>query len=199
MSEWWTYRVADFLMYSARTWYRLIEQYNTAFWPLQLVALLLGLVVLTLSIRQARQTRLNWSILALLWAWVAVAFLWHRLATISTAGRWFAAAFIVQAILLAWAGPVQNRLGYGTRGVGRWMGRTLMAVAVLGYPFAPVLAGRGIAQAEVFGMMPDPTALGTIGVLLAAEGRWRRRLLVIPVLWCLVSAATLWALSQEGG
>jgi hypothetical protein len=196
MSEWWTYTVADFLMFSSRTWYRLIEVYNAAFWPLHIATLLLGLAIVVLVARQpAWQGRAITGLLAVLWTWVAVAFLWRRFATISTAATWFAAAFIFQALLLAWAGPVRNCLTFSWRpGVRQAAGMVLLALALLGYPLISVVSGRGVAPAEVFGMMPDPTVLGTIGALLLAEGRWRRRLLAIPLLWCVVSGATLWAL-----
>jgi hypothetical protein len=200
MSEWWTYRAADFLMYSARTWYRIIEQYNTALWPLQLVMLLLGLVVIILSVRPPPwHGRAIGGILAFLWLWVAIAFLWQRFATISTAGNWFAGAFAVQAILLAWTALVRNSLSFGMRGSPGWLGLGFLLIAVLFYPFIPVVAGRGVAQAEVLGMMPDPTVLATIGALILARGHWRRRLLVIPVFWCVLSGAMLWALRQETG
>jgi hypothetical protein len=196
MSEWWTYTVADFLMFSSRTWYRLIEQYNGAYWPLHLATLLLGLGIVVVVTRQpAWQGRAIIGLLAVLWAWVAVAFLWHRFATISTAATWFAAAFILQALLLAWAGPRKNYLTFSWQpGVRQYLGMVLLAFALLGYPLIAVASARGVAQAEVFGMMPDPTVVGTIGALLLAQGRWRRRLLAIPMVWCLVSGATLWAL-----
>ena len=38
MSEWWTYSLSDFLLFSPRTYYRLFELYNVAIWPLQLVS-----------------------------------------------------------------------------------------------------------------------------------------------------------------
>jgi hypothetical protein len=46
-------------------------------------------------------------------------------------------------------------------------------------------------------MAPDPTALATLGVLLLAGARplW---LYPIPVVWCLVSGATLWAMDASG-
>jgi hypothetical protein len=58
--------------------------------------------------------------------------------------------------------------------------------------------GRGWTQAEVFGIAPDPTVLGTLGVLLTANGSRRVRLAVLaaPLLWCLVSGATLWAMGS---
>ena len=33
MSEWWTYSLSDFLLFSPRTYYRLFELYNLAVWP----------------------------------------------------------------------------------------------------------------------------------------------------------------------
>jgi hypothetical protein len=41
-------------------------------------------------------------------------------------------------------------------------------------------------------MAPDPTATATLGLVLAGAGS--RILLVIPLLWCLVTGATLWAM-----
>ena len=76
MSEWWTYTVADFLMFSSRTWYRLVEVYNAAFWPLHVATLLLGFGIVIAVLRQpAWQGRAIAGLLALLWTWVAVAFL----------------------------------------------------------------------------------------------------------------------------
>ena len=37
MSEWWTYTISDFLMFSPRTYYRMLERYNTAIWPGQIL------------------------------------------------------------------------------------------------------------------------------------------------------------------
>ena len=44
MSEWWTYRLSDFLMFSPRTYHRLFELTNAEIWPLQIVTLAAGLL-----------------------------------------------------------------------------------------------------------------------------------------------------------
>ena len=48
----------------------------------------------------------------------------------------------------------------------------------------------------MFGLAPEPTVVATLGVLLIgrAPGQWT--LMVIPVLWCLIGGATLWAMGQ---
>ena len=53
-----------------------------------------------------------------------------------------------------------------------------------------------MAHAEVFGMAPDPTALFTLGLLLALPLRRVGWLLVIPLVWCATSGATLWAMAS---
>ena len=67
MSEWWTYRLDSFLMFSPRTYARLLEQANADLWPLQPLAVALGLAALALAwrARSPLQQRLVWLLLAL--------------------------------------------------------------------------------------------------------------------------------------
>jgi hypothetical protein len=193
MSEWWTYGPRDLLLFSARTYYRLFELYNLEWWPLQIVALALGAAVLALGWRGGdRAGRAIAVILAVCWLWVAWAFHWQRYASINLAAGWFALAFVLQGLLLAGAGAA-GRLGLARAGhVPRRIGIGLLLFAGLGFPLMAPLLGRGLAQAEVFGMAPDPTALATLAVLLLAGSRWW--LFPIPLAWCLISGATLWAM-----
>ena len=48
MSEWWTYSLSDFLLFSPRTYYRLFELYNREIWPAQMAALVLGAGIVAL-------------------------------------------------------------------------------------------------------------------------------------------------------
>ena len=72
MSEWWTYSLSDFLLFSPRTYYRLFELYNLAIWPTQLAGLALGAAILVmLRTRTTWQGRIIMAVLALVWLWVA--------------------------------------------------------------------------------------------------------------------------------
>lgn len=196
MSEWWTYRLSDFLMFSPRTYWRLVELYNRDFWPLQLPLLAAGTAALWLvATRPAHGFR--WIALGLsaAWLWVGWAFLWERYAIINWAAQYVALAFAVQAVLLTGAGLMRSnaaaRPGTAAHGLG-W----LLAAAGLLYPLAGLAAGRPWVQAEVFGMMPEPTALFTLGLLLLsghpASRAGRVLLFPIPVLCLLLGAATGW-------
>ncbi len=105
MTEWWTYSLSDFLMFSAPTWHRLIASYNASIWPLQLAWLAAGAACLALVRCEGRgPRRAAAGVSAAMWAWSGWAFLWRERATIDLAGPYDAAAFAVQALLLAaWA------------------------------------------------------------------------------------------------
>jgi hypothetical protein len=197
MSEWWTYTVSDFLLFSPRTYYRMIERYNAATWPGQLAALGLGLVIAWLLYRPGRQQgRIVSAMLALLWAWVAWAFLWQRYATIHWAARYVALAFGIEAVLLVMIGVVRGSLAVRwSRDAAGLIGMGLFVFAAVLYPLLAPLLGRGWRQAELFGMVPDPTAVGTLGVLLAGRPL-RPWILAVPVLWCVISGTMLWAMGS---
>lgn len=197
MPEWWSYSLSDFLLFSPRTYYRLIERFNLAVWPAHILTLGLGIGILALLHRKrAWQGRSIAGILAVLWAWVAGAFLWKRYATINWAAIYVLPLFTLEILLLGWIGVVQNRLSFQvTRRLPRVAGTALLAFSVVAYPaLAPVL-GRSWRQAEVFGVAPDPTVIGTAGLLLLTD-RARWKLLAVPLFWCLVSACTLSAMSS---
>jgi hypothetical protein len=61
------------------------------------------------------------------------------------------------------------------------------------------LTGRPWTTAEVFGVAADPTAIASVAVLARVRGRIRWLLLVVPVLWCAVAAATLGAMQAPEG
>jgi hypothetical protein len=76
------------------------------------------------------------------------------------------------------------------------LGIALFILSLSLYPMIAPLSGRPWHQAEIFGVAPDPTVLATLGLLLLARGRPRWQLLVVPVLWCVISGATLWAMDS---
>lgn len=72
MSDWLSYRLSDFLMFSPETYYRLLELYNEAVWPAQVAALAAGLLLLVLLRRPgAPSGSLVALLLAACWFWTA--------------------------------------------------------------------------------------------------------------------------------
>jgi len=201
MSEWWTYRLTSFLLFSPKTYYRLFELYNLAIWPAQLAAAAIGVAIIALLInRRGHRDRIIAGLLGVCWLWVAWAFLFQRYAQINWVAPWFAAAFAFEAMLLVGLGAFAGRIVFSPpRGTGFWIATALVAISVIGYPLLAPLAGRPLTTAETFGVTPDPTAIGTVAILARVRGRIRWMLLVVPLLWCAVAAATLWAMQTTLG
>jgi hypothetical protein len=198
MSEWWTYTLSDFLLFAPRTYYRLFELHNEEIWPAQVVALAMGAAILVMLRRgDAWRGRAIAAILAGCWLWVAWAFLVERYATINWAATYVAAGFAVQALLLAWTGLRGRRLHLRLTAhpVAR-AGLAIFLFALVVQPLVGPLVGRSWAQAEIFGVAPDPTAVATLGVLLLAVDRVCWELLVLPAIWCALTGATLWTMQS---
>ena len=192
MSEWWSYRPSDFLMFSPRIYWRLFESINEAFWPAQPVVIALGLAWL---LRARPAPRLAAGVLAMASIVVAWAFLWQRFTPINWPAQYFALVFGLQGVLLmalAFGGGWQPTRSPAARrtGVG------LIAWALLAHPLLAPAFGRPWTQAEVFGLAPDPTAIATLGWLLSVEGTHTARIgllmsRVFAALWLAAAAAML--------
>ncbi len=196
MSEWWTYRISSFLLFSPRTYYRLFEIYNLAVWPAQIAAIILGLAIFALAARvEVGRGRSISGALAACWLFVAIAFHALRYATINWGAVYFAWAFGLEAALLIWIGVIRGRLQFERpRDLAGKVGHGIFLFALLVEPLVGPLLGREWRGVEIFGVAPDPTAVATLGILLLARGQGRWVLMVIPAVWCAVTGAFLTAM-----
>jgi hypothetical protein len=196
MTEWWGYQPSDFLLFSPRAYWRLFELHNEALWPLPLLTLAVGIAALALAVLRPRHHgRLIAILLAVLWAGVGWGFLWQRYATINWAAAYVAPIFASEALLLLMVGGIMDRLSAKQHGVRRIGGLALIALG-LAYPLSAPLFGRPWQGAEIFGIAPDPTAIATLGFLVLVRSWSAALLLPIPLLWCLASGVTLWAMDD---
>jgi len=205
MSEWWTYRPSDLLMFAPRTYWRLFELHNESLWPTQvLTALLAILLAVALWTGRMGAVRAGMALLAASWALVAWTFLWQRYAPINAAAGAFALGFALQAVTLLML-SLAGSLGVVNEVARQRTGLALVAWAALLHPWLAAITGRPGSQAEFFGLAPDPTAIGTLGVLLCVTSSHRavRSLLAatwgVALIWCAVSASTLWTMGTAEG
>ena len=205
MSEWWTYRPSDFLMFSPRIYARLFESVNLQWWPLALLLPLAGLAWAWLLWRRGAALRPGLAALGVVWIFVAWTFHAERFVPINWAAVAFVVMFALQGLgllgLALWSGvQVQTRGPRAVAGLGLWL------LALMAHPLLAGLQHRPWLQAEVFGLAPDPTAIATLGLWLllrahpraAAWAPWALRAVGgLPLLWCMVSAAMLATMDAE--
>ncbi len=125
--------------------------------------------------------------LAILWGFTGIGYHLIFFAQINPIALVFGAFFVFQSVLfLASAihpGDLRLRISRGFRSIAGLM-TIVYAVAV--YPVLGVWAGHGLMAGPVFGVVPCPTTIFTLGILMIARGRWVVWLSIIPVLWTLI-------------
>lgn len=197
MPAWWSYRPEDFLLFSPRAYWRLFEQSNLEIWPLHIPILLLGAAMLVWILRPwPWSDRAIAGLLAFAWASVGVRFIGHFYAQINWLAAYAVPFFVAQGLLLAWFCLARRPRRRSTRRrAPDFLGLALFTYALALHPLAAPLAGRPIGAAEIVGIAPDPSAIATLGFLTAMPRKaapWP--LLLVPLLWCVASTATLFTM-----
>lgn len=174
------------LPFTSEAFLAVFEQYNLAIWPAQILAYILGLLVLALALKPARNgDRTIAAILAAAWIGMGAGYHISYFAVINPVALVFGVAFIVQGALLAWTGMVRGRLKFRfTPDLAGWTSLGLMIFAMAVYPLLGLAAGHAWPAAPVFGVAPCPTTIFTIGALVL--GRAGLALMAIPLVWAVI-------------
>lgn len=177
------------LPFTSDQFFGVFGEYNEAVWPAQLFLLALAVVALVLvAFPRAWSGRAISTVLAVLWAWSALAYHVAFFASINPLAYAFAALSGAGAVLFLWHGVVRRRLHFRfTNNAHTLVGLALVVFALVIYPAWSVHAGHGYPAMPTFGL-PCPTTLFTIGVLAFLVAPYPRSALVVPVLWSLVGA-----------
>ncbi len=189
------------LPFTSEQFFDVFARYNTAIWPAQLVAYLLGTAATFLVFaRGVWSDRFIASILAIMWAWTGVGYHLAFFAMINQAAYLFGALFVIQAGALAYIGIVHRRIMFGFRSdTAGWIGSFFVFYAAILYPLFGLMSGHPYPGLPTFGVTPCPVTIFTFGLLLLTRETFPVSLLAIPALWSLIggSAAILLNVPQD--
>lgn len=189
------------LPFTSEQFLAVFANYNVAIWPAQIVAYLLGALAVALLIWKPPGTdRTIVTVIAAMWLWTGLAYHGAFFSTINKAAYLFAALFVLQAIVLAYAGLHQNRVRFRfSSGWAQYIGWCFIIYAAILYPLIGVVTGHHYPEMPMFGVAPCPVTIFTFGLLLFAIAPLSIWLLVIPSVWSLIggSAAVLLNVPQD--
>jgi hypothetical protein len=179
------------------------ERYNTAIWPMHILAYLLGIAVLFAIVTRVRYADQFISVaLACFWAWMGIVYHMMYFSAINGAAMAFGAMFVLQALLWLFFGVARPQLKFGG-GINAYAltGIALIVYAMIVYPLIGMLLGHDYPRSPSFGVAPCPTTIFTFGLLLWTSARVPKALLVIPFLWALLgfSAAASLGIREDLG
>jgi hypothetical protein len=186
------------LPFTKEQFFDLFAAYNGALWP-AIVFLWAASVLAAVSLQVGWRSRDRWisGLLAVHWAWSAVAYHAAFFTKINPAAWLFAAMFLLQAALFVWSGVIRRNLSFGSaRSAWTPFGWLLVAYALL-YPLINAVEHGSVLRIPAFGV-PCPTTIFTAGLLvLATSGP--RALAIVPIAWAAIggSAAFLLGVSAD--
>ena len=144
------------LPFTTAQFFALFASYNDAIWPVQLVALALGLAALGFALRGgAAAGRIVAAVLAVMWLWTGAAYHPLHFSAINPAARLFGAAFLAQGAAFLLAAGRGRGLAFAPwpGGARRAFGVFLVAYAGVLYPLLGRAAGHAWAEIPAFGVI----------------------------------------------
>lgn len=187
------------LPFSREQFIAIFADYNAGVWPAQVVAYLLGLLIVVLLVRPFRDGgRILGAALAVMWIWTGIVYHGLYFSAINKAALGFAAFFVLQGMALMYGGATRRLDASSERGWAAWLGWGLVSYALVVYPLIGMAFGHRYPEMPMFGITPCPVTIFTFGVLLVRPGvPWW--VLMIPLVWSLIggSAAFLLGVPQD--
>lgn len=177
--------------------------YNTAIWPAQIVAYVLGIISLMLALRENRLfSGIISAILALFWIWMGVVYHIVYFSRINPAAFIFGLLYVLQGVIFLGRGTFRGKLSFGFRYKPLPItGACFVLYAMVVYPLLGIRFGHSYPRVPLFGVAPCPTTIFTFGLLLWATKSVPAYLLIIPLLWSILgmSAAANLRVPQDYG
>jgi len=163
-----------------------LEKYNLAIWPMQVVAYILGIAILFLIVKKTKHaSRISAAMLSFLWLWNGIVFFLLYFGPLFTPSYFFGALFIIQGFLFLGT-VIKPRLSFGSERSGySVVGILFIAYAMVGYPVLGPLLGHSYPFSAPFGLIPCPTNVFTFGLFLLSNKKIPKPLLIIPLLWAI--------------
>ncbi len=165
----------------------MLDRFNTSWWPVHLIMYALTAAAIYFAVRRTSFSgKVVAGILVFFWIWVGAVFNLLYFSKLYPMAYLFVVLFLIEGIVLAWAGLLCKRLTFRVRAdIFGFVGGILILYALAGYPLIAHFSGREYTQLLLAGMMPCPTAIFTLGVLLWSEKPIPKIVPIIPVIYAL--------------
>ncbi len=196
MQEILSYRLSDLLLFSEQTYLRQFELYNHWLSPAQWLFYIYGILFLLSLLNPERySTRALFLLSAAFWLLCSYGFLWQFYASINWMAEYFIVLFIIQAVLILWAGFISYPSAkQKPHSIYFHLGILLWVSTLFVQPMFEMLTGRSWSQLSAFAVTPDSLSFMAISFMLIL--RLPTMLFLPAALWLLFSTLTYLAMDS---
>ena len=190
------------LPFTTAQFFQVMQRYNDAVWPAQVLLTLAAILSVALLWTDVRhRSVLISAALALLWAWSGLVYHLGFFYAVNRAAALFGALFLAGAAAFAWYGVARGRLHFElVRSKRVAVGLGLIAYALVVYPELAAALGHAYPRMPTFGL-PCPLTIFSIGLLAFLAPPYPRMVLIVPLAWSVVAmqAAFLFGMFEDLG
>jgi len=181
--------------FTSEQFFEVFRHYNETVWPVQIVLVVVGLVTVVAAYRANALGCRRWAqaailLLAVLWLWTGMVYHYTFFATITPAGKVFAAFCVAQAGVLLFCAWRSSAVSEPATRPSMIAGAILLVYALVLYPLLGIALGHRYPSTPSFGA-PCPTTIFTFGIFCLLPRTVRRFALAIPVLWAVIGSSAI--------
>jgi len=176
--------------FTTEQFFEIIEKYNVALFPLQLVIILLGILsVILLHSSKNYKNKFIGSFLGFLWIWIGIAYHLVFFTAINKAAYAFGALFILQGLFFIFETYSRKKLEFKFNGnVTDFIAYFFLIFGLAIYPILIYFLENSLETTIALGL-PCPSTIMTFGFLMLTTRKFPKYLLIIPALWTIVGTS----------
>ena len=169
--------------------------YNEAVFPMQVLLLIVALVAIRLGGNgDTASSKTVVIVLSLFWLWMGVIYHWLFFSEINSLAFVFGGFFVLQSVVLFYAGVVRKSLSFRQQtGARSLIGTLFIVYALLIYPIVGMSAGHAYPYSPTLGL-PCPTTIFTFGLFLRSGHSVPNYALPVPMAWSLLGFSAAFSL-----
>jgi hypothetical protein len=167
------------------TFLDMLAKYNRDIWPLQIVSYLLAILSLFLALRPSKySSKMISVVLSFFWLWTGIVFGFFYWGPGYRPAYLFSLLWIVQGVFFLVSGVIKSDISFKFKsGPYSILGSIFILYALAGYQVFGYFIGHRYPAFFAPGLVPCPTNVFTVGVLMLTEKKLPGYLMAIPLLW----------------
>jgi hypothetical protein len=160
-----------------------LENYNLDLWPLQIFSYILGIAAIVFAVKRTGfSNRVISLILSFFWLWSGIVFCILYWSKSFKFAYLFGILLIIQGLIFLYSFLKENISFSFTGSRHSAIGIVLIFYAMVVYFLIGLFIGHTYPQSFPFGLVPCPTAIFTLGILLWTDKKVPKHVIIIPAL-----------------
>jgi len=176
--------------FTTEQFFEIIEKYNLAVFPAQLIVILLGILsVILLHSKKESKNKLIGGFLGILWIWIGIAYHFAFFTEINKAAYLFGGLFVLQGLFFLFETFSRKKLEFEFS--GKFMDYVAYFFLIFGIVIYPILLFflENSLETTITLGLPCPSTILTFGFLMLTSTKLSKYLLIIPALWTVVGTS----------